>query len=115
MRGREGPAPEAWEGWGLALGSAVAHAEGGDEGGLRNLDLAELAHPLFAFLLLFEQLAFAGDVAAVAFGEHVLAQCLHRLARHHPAAECGLDRDLEQLARDEILQALAQRAAAALG
>src|SRR5690242_9507783 len=25
--------------------SAVAHLEGGDEGGLRDLDLAELAHP----------------------------------------------------------------------
>jgi hypothetical protein len=52
---------------------AVAHFEGGDEGGLRDLDLAELAHPLFALLLLVEELAFAGHVAAVAFGEHVLA------------------------------------------
>src|SRR5947207_15670276 len=87
--------------------SAVAHLEGGDEGRLRDLDLAELAHPLFALLLLFEELAFAGHVAAIAFGEHVLAQRLDRLARHHPAAERRLDRDLEQLARDEVLQALA--------
>src|SRR5229473_1264481 len=83
---------------------AVAHPERGDEGGLRDFDLAELAHPLFAFLLLFEELAFAGDVAAIAFGQHVLAQRLDRLARHHPAAERGLDRDLEQLARDQVLE-----------
>src|SRR5437016_12650968 len=107
MRGREGPAPEAWEGWGLALGSAVAHAEGGDEGGLRDLDLAELAHPLFAFLLLFEELALAGHVAAVAFGEHVLAQGLDGLAGDNPAADRCLDRHGKKLARDQILQALA--------
>ena len=35
---------------------------------LRNVDLAELPHALFALLLLVEQLAFAGGVAAVAFG-----------------------------------------------
>jgi hypothetical protein len=47
---------------------------GGDEGFLRDLDLAELAHPLLALFLLVEQLALAADVAAVAFGGHVLAQ-----------------------------------------
>src|SRR5271156_1318554 len=72
---------------------AVAHLEGGDEGRLRDLDLAELAHPLFAFLLLFEELALAGHVAAIAFGEDVLAQCLDRLAGDDPPADCRLDRD----------------------
>jgi len=49
---------------------------------LGDVDLAPLAHPLFAFLLFFEKFAFAGHVAAVAFGEHVLAQRLSkRLAR----------------------------------
>src|SRR5450755_4914737 len=43
---------------------------------LRNLDLADLFHALLAGLLLLEQLALARDVAAVAFGQHVLA---HRL------------------------------------
>src|SRR5438477_1463118 len=83
--------------------SAVAHLEGGDEGGLRDLDLAELAHPLFALLLLVEELAFAGHVAAVAFGEHVLAQRLDGLARDDPAADRRLDRHREELARDQVL------------
>src|SRR6266446_220197 len=91
--------------------SAVAHAERGDEGRLRDLDLAELAHPLFALLLLFEELAFAGHVAAIAFGEHVLAQRLDGLPRDDPAADRRLDRDLKELARDQILQSLAQRTA----
>ena len=39
---------------------------------LRNFHRAYLLHPLLAFLLLLEELALAGDVAAVALGEHVL-------------------------------------------
>ena len=35
---------------------------------LRHFDRAELAHPLFSFLLLFEQLLFAGDVSPVTLG-----------------------------------------------
>src|SRR3984893_14328914 len=92
--------------WPLAR-SAVAHLEGGDEGGLRDLDLAELAHPLFALLLLVEELPLAGHVAAAAFGEHVLAQGLAGLARDDTAADRRLDRDGEELARDQVLQSLA--------
>ena len=40
---------------------------------LRDIDFANPLHSLLAFFLLFEQLAFAGDVAAVALGDHVLA------------------------------------------
>ena len=47
---------------------------------LRDLDLAELAHLLLARLLLVEQLALAGDVAAVAFRDDVLAQRGDRFA-----------------------------------
>src|SRR5258708_28802943 len=92
----------------------VAHLEGGDEGGLRNLHLAELAHPLLALFLLVQQLALAADVAAVALGEHVLAHGLHGLPRDDAAADRRLDRDLEELARDQVLEPLAERAAAAL-
>src|SRR6185437_5485448 len=87
--------------------SAVAHLERRQEGGLRDLDLAELAHALASFLLFLEKLALARDVAAVALGENVLAIGLDRLARDDPAADRRLDGDLEELARDEILQALA--------
>src|SRR5436190_22515598 len=95
--------------------SGVAHPEGCDKRGLRDLDLAELTHPLFAFLLLVEQLALAGHVAAIAFGQDVLAQRLDRLASDDAAADRRLDRDLEQLPRDQILEPLAQCSAATLG
>ena len=39
---------------------AVAHLEGGDEGGLQDLDLAELAHPILAVFLFFEELRLRG-------------------------------------------------------
>src|SRR6202030_4367639 len=116
-RHRSSPAPtrssnEAGE---LLPPSAVAHFEGGDEGGLRDFDFAELAHPLFTLFLLVEELSFAGDVAAIAFGEHVLAQRLDGLAGDDAAADRRLDRDGEELARDQVLQAFAQCAAAPLG
>src|SRR5258707_1488989 len=87
----------------------VAHLERREEGRLRDLDLAELAHALAPLLLLVEELALARDIAAVALGEDVLAEGLHRLAGDDAAADRGLDCDLEELARNEALQALAQR------
>jgi hypothetical protein len=42
-----------------------------EEGFLRNIDLADALHAALAFFLFFEQLAFARDVPAVAFGENV--------------------------------------------
>ena len=40
---------------------------------LRDFDFSELLHPLLAFFLLLQQLAFAGNVAAVALRGHVLS------------------------------------------
>src|ERR1039457_2987683 len=40
-----------------------------DERLLQDVHVADGFHPLFAFLLLFEQFAFARDVAAVAFAK----------------------------------------------
>ena len=50
-----------------------AHFEDGEEGLLRNIDLADAFHALLAFLLLFQELALTADVSAVAFGDDVLA------------------------------------------
>src|SRR5579885_3655900 len=86
-----------------------------EEGRLRNVDLAELAHALLALFLLLEELALAADVAAVALGGHVLAQRADRLARDDAAADRRLDGDLEQLLRDQLLELHAQDAAAAFG
>src|SRR3954464_12179454 len=90
------------------------HLQRLDEGLLRDLDLAELAHALLALLLLLEELALAGDVAAVALRGHVLAQRPDGLPRDDLAADSGLDRDLEHVLRDELAQLLAHGAAAQL-
>src|SRR6185312_43314 len=78
---------------------------------LRDLDRSDLLHALLAFLLLLEQFALARDVATVALGEHVLAQRLDTRARDDLAAECSLDRHLEELARNEILELVGDLAA----
>ena len=49
------------------------HLQGGDKRFLGDFDLAELAHPLLALLLLVEEFAFAAGVAAVALGGDVLS------------------------------------------
>jgi hypothetical protein len=44
---------------------AVAHLEGGGEGGSRDLDLAELAHPILAVFLFFEELRLRGPATGM--------------------------------------------------
>src|SRR3954468_6220219 len=75
----------------------AVHLQRGDEGGLRDLHVAHLAHALLALLLLLEELLLAAEVAAIALGQHVLAQRADRLAGDHAAADRRLDRDLEEL------------------
>src|SRR4051812_15550503 len=87
----------------------------GEERFLRDLDAPDLFHALLAFFLLLEQLALARHVAAVALREYVLAQRLDRRARDDLRADRGLDRDIELLARNEILHALDELAAATFG
>ena len=88
----------------LSRVGGVRRGQRGDERLLRHLDPADHLHPLLAFLLLLQQLALAGDVTAVALGEHVLADGADRLAGDDPAADGGLDRHLELLARDQLAQ-----------
>src|SRR5579875_3945717 len=58
-----------------------------DEGLLRDLHPTDVLHPLLALFLLLEELALAGDVAAVALGQHVLALGLDRLPGDDPPAD----------------------------
>src|SRR5262245_16109381 len=95
--------------------SVFVHLERGDERLLRDLHLAELAHPLLALLLLFEKLALSRDVAAVTLSKHILAQRSDGLARDDAPADRCLDRNLEEVRRNELLQLLAHGAAAAVG
>src|SRR5215210_7574741 len=89
----------------------VAEFEDGQEGLLRDLDAADLLHPLLALALALEQLALARDVAAVALGRHVLAEGLDGLAGDDLRADGGLDRHVVLLARDLLAQALGEHLA----
>src|SRR3984893_9761625 len=95
--------------------SFIADLENGEEGFLRNLDASHSLHPLLAGLLLFEQLFLARDVAAVAFGEHVLAHRLDRFAGDDLRADGRLDRHVEHLARNQRAHLGNHFAAAVLG
>ena len=53
-------------------GSFFADLQDCEKGFLRNLDTADRLHPFLARFLLFQQLAFTRNVAAVAFRQHVL-------------------------------------------
>ena len=89
--------------------------EDGKEGLLRHLYVADLLHALLAAFLFFEQLALAGDVAAVALGQDVLAHLLHRLAGDDLRTDSGLDGDVELLTGEQLLELLAHAAAEGLG
>src|SRR5579862_4482939 len=54
---------------------------------LRDIDPPDPFHAALAFFLLFEQLALAADVAAVAFGQYVFAHTRNRFPRDHFAAD----------------------------
>src|SRR3712207_1660371 len=88
------------------LARVVAELVHGEEGVLRDLDAADLLHPLLALLLALEQLALAGDVAPVALGRDGLAEGLHGLAGDQLRADGGLVRLVVLLARDLLAQVL---------
>src|SRR5579862_647278 len=85
------PCPRSWTRCrsSPALPHLIFQAQDGHEGFLRQLDAPDALHALFAGLLLLEQLALAGDVAAVAFGEDVLAYRADGFARDDLSADCG--------------------------
>src|SRR5258706_2918423 len=88
------------------------HLKDGEERLLRDFDVAHLLHALLARLLLLEQLPLAGDVAAVALGEHVLPHRLDVFAGDDIRPDGRLHRDVEHLARDEGAHARGELAAA---
>ena len=94
---------------------SLVQLEDGHEGLGGELDGAQGAHLLLAFLLLFQQLLLPADVAAVALGQHVLPHGLDGLAGDDLAADGRLDGDLEELAGDVLLQLFADLPGAAVG
>ena len=82
----------------------VVGPENRHEGLLRDFDVADHLHALFALFLLFEQLAFAGDVAAVTLGGNVFAQGGDVFARDDFGADRCLQRNLELMPRNQAAQ-----------
>jgi hypothetical protein len=68
---------------------------------LRDIDLAELAHLLLAFLLLLQKFALSRDVAAVAFCGDVLAQRVDSFAGKYL---CGVRQKLGGQLRSGVKQ-----------
>src|SRR6185437_836263 len=99
----------------LFVAGAGGDFEDSEEGFLRDIHATDALHALLAFLLFFEELALARDIAAVAFGEHVLANGADRLAGDDTAADGGLNGHLEHLPRNQFPQAGDQLAAALVG
>src|SRR5260221_11298644 len=84
------------------LGSLfAADLQHGQEGFLRYFHRADLLHALLASLLFLEKFAFARDVAAVALGEHILAQRLDRGAGDDVRANRGLTCPFTHLPRHQ--------------
>src|SRR6185437_5632467 len=98
-----------------SLLAIAVHLQYGKERLLRNLDRAHLLHPPLALLLLLEELALPGDVAAVELRRYVLAQRLDSLPGDHVRSDRRLHGDVEELTGDRVLQALDQGATAVVG
>ena len=79
------------------------------------LHVADLAHAFLTFLLFFEQLALARDVAAVAFGSHVFTNGFYCLSRNDFGSDGCLDGDVELLPRYQLFQFFAHLASEIVG
>src|SRR5574338_427537 len=98
------PRNEVWTTRENCTPRALFHLQHRQKRFLRDLDRAHLLHPLLSLLLLLEELALPRDVAAVALREHVLAERFHRRARDHLVPDRRLNRNLEELPRDQLPQ-----------
>src|SRR6185312_3083530 len=81
---------------------------------LWNLDIADLLHALFTGFLLFQKLAFTRDIAAIAFGQHILAQRLDTFPGDNVRADGGLNSDIEHLPGNQFTHFLREFPSAVL-
>src|SRR5439155_1284363 len=85
------------------LGAALADFEHRQECLLGDIYATDSLHALLAFLLFFQQLTLARDVAAIAFGEHVLAHGRDGFAGDDFGSNGCLNGDFEHLPGDQFL------------
>src|SRR5262245_11510657 len=90
----------------FTLHPSLVHLEHGQERLLWDLHRPHLFHPFLSFFLFLQQLPLPGDVAAIALGEHVLAERRNGFPGDDLLADGRLDDDLEQLAGDQLLELL---------
>ena len=93
----------------------VVGAEDGDKRLLRDIDVSDFLHALLAFALLVKKLAFTSNVAAIAFGENVLAELSDIFASDDFAADGALYGDLKHLWRNGFAKTFANHAGACDG
>src|ERR1700722_20789291 len=86
----------------FVVGGRAGNFQHSEESFLRNVHAAHALHALLAFFLLLEKFSFARNIAAVAFGYYVLADCTNCFARDHVAPDGGLHRNLKHLPRDSL-------------
>ena len=95
---------------GQGINPASVKFKDSHEGALRHLDSSDLAHPLLSLLLLLKKLSLTRDVTSVTFCSHILADSLDSLSGDDLRSDGSLDRDVELLARYELLELLAHLA-----
>jgi hypothetical protein len=70
---------------------------------LRDIDPPDPLHPALAFLLLFKQLTFAGDVASVALGQDIFPDGRNGFAGNNLCSNGRLNGHLKHLAGNQLL------------
>ena len=81
----------------------------------RDFYSADLAHAFFTLFLFFEEFFLAGDIAAIALGEHVLSDRFHRLAGNDLPADRRLNGDLKELSGNGVFQVFGEHSATLIG
>ena len=81
---------------------------------LWNFDIADLLHAFFTGFLFFQKLAFTRDIAAIAFGQHILAQGLDTFPGDNVRAYGGLNSDVEHLPGNQFAHFLREFPSAVL-
>src|SRR6185295_4230804 len=95
--------------------SFLTDFQDGEEGLLRHFHAPHGFHALLSFLLLFKELAFPRNIAAITFRKDVLLHGSNRLTRDDLAPDCRLNGNLINLSWNEFLHFLGQLTSALNG
>src|SRR6516164_6269198 len=108
-KGDTGVGPEAVCGFMLLV---LPHPQNRQKSFLGNIDAPDALHAPLPFLLLFQQLALAADVASVALGDYVLSHGGHGFPGNDFGTDSRLDRNFKHLPWNQLAHLRYQRPAA---